>query len=80
LRARESVGEVLGGGYDPVGRCDGRDWHGVMLVPERVGETFSPGVGHDEADAAIMLECGADVPPLGGVETPGRSAGWLQVN
>ncbi len=80
LHARESVGEMFGGSDDPVGGCDSGDWHGVMLVTESVGETFGLGVCHDEADASIMLEGRADVPSIGGVETPGRSAGGLEVN
>ena len=80
LHAGKSVGEVSSGSDDPVSGCDVGDGHGMMLVTERVGEKFGPSVRHDEADAAIMFEGWPNVPTIGGVETPGRSTGGLQMS
>ncbi len=71
LDAGDGICENMYGGNNPVHGCNGGDKHGMVLETKGVGESSPSSALHYCLYASIVLQGRANVPAVGGVESPG---------
>ncbi len=63
-----------------IGGCDGQDRDRMMLVAERVRDTFTPRIFHDDTNAMVVSGGMGEVPCFGGMITPRFASAGLLMN